>query len=234
MTSLVLPMNHSSLSQACWWLTKRDLLLVLRHRSDAANPLLFFLMVASIFPLGVGPEAAILRQIAPGIIWIAALLATLLSLEAMFRSDFDDGSLEQLILSPYPLPALVLAKTFAHWLATGLPLILLAPLLGLLFGVSGWPLVILLITLLVGTPALSLVGAVGVALTVGLRQGGLLLALLLLPLYVPILIFSAGAVETAAQGLPADGLLYLLSALLVLAATLAPFATSAALSIRMS
>lgn len=234
MSSLALPMNSSTLSQACWWLTKRDLLLVLRHRSDAANPLLFFLMVASIFPLGIGPEATVLRQIAPGIIWIAALLATLLSLEAMFRSDFDDGSLEQLILSPHPLPVLVLAKIFAHWLATGLPLILLAPLLGLLFGISGWPLIVLLITLLVGTPALSLVGAVGVALTVGLRRGGLLLALLLLPLYVPILIFSAGAVETAVQGLPADGQLYLLSALLALAVTLAPIATSAALCIRMS
>ncbi len=234
MNSLAPPMPHSALSQACWWIARRDLLLVLRHRSDAANPLLFFLMVASIFPLGIGPEANTLQQIAPGIIWIAALLATLLSLESIFRSDFDDGSLEQLILSPHPLPLLVLAKTLAHWLATGLPLILLAPLMGLLFGISGWPLVILLITLLLGTPALSLVGSVGVALTVGLRRGGLLLALLLLPLYVPILIFSAGAVEIAAQGLPADGQLYLLSALLVLAATLAPIATSAALCIRMS
>lgn len=234
MSSLAPPMTDSALLQACWWLTKRDLLLVLRHRSDAANPLLFFLMVASIFPLGIGPEADTLRQIAPGIVWIAALLATLLSLEAIFRSDFDDGSLEQLILSPHPLPVLVLAKTFAHWLATGLPLILLAPLLGLLFGISGWPLAILLFTLLLGTPALSLVGSIGVALTVGLRRGGLLLALLLLPLYVPILIFSAGAVEAAAQGLPVEGQLYLLSALLVLAATLSPIATSAALCIRMS
>lgn len=227
-------MPYSTLSHACWWIARRDLLLVLRHRSDAANPLLFFLMVASIFPLGIGPEPNTLQQIAPGIIWIAALLATLLSLEAIFRSDFDDGSLEQLILSPHPLPLLVFAKTFAHWLTTGLPLILLAPLVGLLFGISGWPLAILLMTLLLGTPALSLVGSVGVALTVGLRRGGLLLALLLLPLYVPILIFSAGAVEIAAQGLPVDGQLYLLSALLVLAATLAPIATSAALCIRMS
>lgn len=227
-------MPRSTLFQACWWIVRRDLLLVLRHRSDAANPLLFFLMVASIFPLGVGPEANTLKQIAPGIIWIAALLATLLSLEGIFRSDFDDGSLEQLILSPHPLPLLVLAKTFAHWLTTGLPLILLAPLLGLLFGISGWPLTILLITLLLGTPTLSLVGSVGVALTVGLRRGGLLLALLLLPLYVPILIFSAGAVEIAAQGLSTEGQLYLLTAFLILAATLAPMATSAALCIRMS
>ncbi|CAB1276513.1 heme exporter protein CcmB [Candidatus Nitrosacidococcus tergens] len=225
-------MNESTLFEACWWLVKRDLLLVFRHRSDAANPLLFFLMIASVFPLGIGPEAAVLKQIAPGIIWVSALLATLLSLESIFRSDFNDGSLEQLILSPHPLSFLILAKIFAHWLVTGLPLILLAPLLGLLFGISGWPLVILLITLLISTPALSLVGAVGVALTVGLRQGGLLLTLLLLPLYVPILIFSAGAVETAARGLPTDGQIYLLSALLVLAISLAPMATSSALCIR--
>jgi heme exporter protein B len=159
------------LAYAYGWLIKRDLLQILRHKSDALNPLLFFLMVASLFPLGIGPETATLKRIAPGIIWTAALLATLLSLEAMFRSDFEDGSLEQLILSPHPLAVLVLAKICAHWLATGLPLLLLAPLLGLQFGLSAQGLGVLMLTLLIGTPALSLVGSVGVALTVGLRRG---------------------------------------------------------------
>jgi heme exporter protein B len=206
----------------------------MRHKSDAANPLIFFLMVASLFPLGVGPEAAVLRQIAPGIVWVAALLATLLSLEALFRSDFEDGSLEQLLLSPFPLPALVLAKTFAHWLATGLPLLISAPFMGLLYGLSGETLGVLLITLLLGSPALSLVGSIGVALTVGLRRGGLLLALLLLPLYVPILIFATGAVVAEAQGLPSGAQIYMLAALLCLTLTLSPFATAAALRIRMN
>ena len=221
------------LAYAYGWLIKRDLLQILRHKSDALNPLLFFLMVASLFPLGIGPETATLKRIAPGIIWTAALLATLLSLEAMFRSDFEDGSLEQLILSPHPLAVLVLAKICAHWLATGLPLLLLAPLLGLQFGLSAQGLGVLMLTLLIGTPALSLVGSVGVALTVGLRRGGLLLALLLLPLYVPILIFATGAVETVGRGLPAEAQIYMLCALLVLALTLAPLAASAALRIRM-
>jgi heme exporter protein B len=225
-------MSGTGLRHACGWLVKRDLLLVLRHRSDAANPLLFFLMVASIFPLGVGPETAVLKTIAPGIIWVAALLATLLALEALFRSDFDDGSLEQLLLSPHPLPILVLAKIFAHWLATGLPLLLMAPLLGLQFGLSGQAVQVLLLTLLLGTPALSLVGSVGVALTVGLRRGGLLLTLLLLPLYTPILIFATGAVVAVNQGLPAEAQIYMLGALLVLALTLAPLAAAAALRIR--
>ncbi len=225
-------MSESGLRHACGWLVKRDLLLVLRHRSDAANPLLFFLMVANLFPLGVGPETAVLKTIAPGIIWVAALLATLLALEALFRSDFDDGSLEQLLLSPHPLPVLVLAKIFAHWLATGLPLLLMAPLLGLQFGLSGAAVQVLLLTLLLGTPALSLVGSVGVALTVGLRRGGLLLTLLLLPLYTPILIFATGAVVAVNQGLPAEAQIYMLGALLVLALTLAPLAAAAALRIR--
>jgi len=227
-------MSCRGLTCACGWLIRRDLLMVLRHKSDAANPLLFFLMVASLFPLGVGPEAAVLRQIAPGIVWVAALLSTLLSLEALFRSDFEDGSLEQLLLSPYPLPALVLAKTFAHWLAAGLPLLMLAPFMGLLFGLSGGTLGVLLATLLLGTPALSLVGSIGVALTVGLRRGGLLLALLLMPLYVPILIFATGAVVAESQGLPSSAQVYMLGALLMLALTLSPFATASALRIRVN
>jgi heme exporter protein B len=227
-------MSNSSLANALHWVVKRDLLQVQRHKSDAVQPLLFFIMVTSLFPLGIGPEPNMLRTIAPGILWVAALLATLLSLEAMFRSDFEDGSLEQLILSPYPLPLLVLAKTGAHWLATGLPMLLFAPLLGLQFGLSGQVLTILMLSLLLGSPALSLVGAVGMALTVGLRRGGVLLALLLIPLYVPILIFASGAVAATAQGLPASAQLYMLAALLMLALTLTPFATAAALRIRLS
>jgi heme exporter protein B len=227
-------MTPGSLLHACFWLVRRDLLLVLRHRSDAANPVLFFLMVASLFPLGMGPDADLLRRIAPGVIWVAALLATLMSCEAMFRTDFDDGSLEQLVLSPHPLSILVLAKVSAHWLVTGLPLILLAPVLGIQFGLTPLALGVLMLSLILGTPALSLVGSVGVALTVGLRRGGVLLALLLLPLYVPILIFATGAVESVARGLPGAAQLYMLGALLVLALTLVPFATAAALRIRMS
>jgi heme exporter protein B len=227
-------MQPGTLLDACRWLVKRDLLLVLRQRSDAVNPLLFFLMVASMFPLGIGPDPSTLRLIAPGVIWVAALLATLLSAEAMFRADFDDGALEQLIISPHALPALMLAKVVAHWLITGLPLILLVPLLATLFGLPGDLTVILLWTLILGTPTLSLVGAIGVALTIGLRRGGLLLALLLLPLYVPVLLFATGGVVAQARGLSASGHLYMLAALLTLAVTLAPFATATALKIRMT
>ncbi len=191
-------------------------------------------MVAVMFPMGVGPEPVTLRTIAPGVIWVAALLATLVSAEAMFRSDFDDGSLEQLVLSPHPLPALMLAKIVAHWLITGLPLLLLAPFIALLFGLSAATALTLVLTLLLGTPSLSLIGAIGVALTVGLRRGGILLALLLLPLYVPVLIFATGAVVAETRQLPADAHLYMLAAILALAGTLAPLATAAAIRIRMS
>jgi heme exporter protein B len=227
-------MQAGSLIHACWWLVKRDLLLVFRHRSDAANPLLFFLMVTVMFPIGIGPDPATLRLIAPGVIWVAALLATLVSAEAMFRSDFDDGSLEQLVLSPHPLPVLMGAKVFAHWLITGLPLLLLAPLLALMFGLSVSSAGTLMLTLLLGTPALSLVGAIGVGLTVGLRRGGILLALLLLPLYVPILIFATGAIVAEVRQLPSSAHLYMLSAILTLSATLAPLATALAVRIRMN
>lgn len=212
-------------------LLRRDLLLGFRHRSELANPLLFFVLVVSLFPLGVGPELDLLRKLAPGVIWVAALLATLLSLDAIFRSDFEDGALEQLLVSARPLPVLVLAKVLAHWLVTGLPLLLIAPLLGVLLALPGGALGALLLTLALGTPVLSLVGAIGVALTVGLRKGGALLSLLVLPLYIPVLIFGANAVATAASGLPITGQLYVLAALLVLALTLAPFAAAAALRI---
>ncbi|HYE34717.1 heme exporter protein CcmB [Methylocaldum sp.] len=215
-------------------LLKRDLLLAFRHRGELANPLLFFLIVVTLYPLGVSPEEALLRKIAPGVIWIAALLAALYSLENMFRSDFDDGSLEQMALSPYPLSLLVLAKVMAHWLVSGLPMLLLAPLLALFLSMPTPALTILELTLLIGTPLLSLIGAIGVALTVGLRRGGILLTLLVLPLYIPVLIFATNAVSAAAAGMPVTGQLYFLAAMLVLALTLAPLATAAALRISLS
>jgi len=215
-------------------LLKRDLLLAFRHRGELANPLLFFLMVVTLYPLGVSPEEALLRKIAPGVIWIAALLAALYSLENMFRSDFDDGSLEQMALSPYPLSLLVLAKVLAHWLVSGLPMLLLAPLLALFLSMPSPALTVLELTLLIGTPLLSLIGSIGVALTVGLRRGGILLTLLVLPLYIPVLIFATNAVSAAAAGMPVAGQLYFLAAMLALALTLAPLATAAALRISLS
>lgn len=215
-------------------LLRRDLLLAFRHRGELANPLIFFLMVVTLFPLGVSPEIALLRKIAPGVIWIAALLSALFSLENLFRSDFDDGALEQLLLSPQPLALMVLAKVMAHWLVSGLPMLLFAPVLGLLLAMPADAIWILVATLAIGTPLLSLIGAVGVALTVGLRRGGLLLSLLILPLYVPVLIFATSAVGAAAAGVPVAGQLYLLGALLVLAMMLAPFAIAAALRISLS
>ena len=209
----------------------RDLTLALRHRSELANPLMFFVVVVTLFPLSLGPEKDILVRIAPGIIWVAALLAATLAMEGMFRSDFEDGSLEQILLTPHPPAMLVLAKILAHWLVTGLPLLLVSPLLALLLHLPAPALPVLLGTLALGTPVLSMVGAIGVALTVGLRRGGLLLTLLVLPLYIPVLIFAAGAVDNAAAGLPVAGQLYFLAALLVLAVTLAPLATAASLRI---
>ncbi len=211
---------------------RRDLLLSWRHRAEIANPVLFFFMVSSTFPLGLGPEPEMLRAIGAGAIWIAALFSTLLALEQMFRPDLDDGSLEQLLLSPHPLTVLVLAKVVAHWLTTGLPLLFLAPVVALQFGLEGQTILILMLTLVLGTPALSLIGAVGVALTAGLRSGGLLLTLLVLPLYLPLLIFGTGAADAARRGLPPTAHLYMLAAVLVLALTLAPLATSAALRTR--
>ncbi|MEN9848256.1 MAG: hypothetical protein RL368_996 [Pseudomonadota bacterium] len=215
-------------------LLKRDLLLAYRRRSELANPLLFFVMVVSLFPLGVSPESKVLQTIAPGIIWVAALLAALLSLDTLFRSDFEDGSLEQMVLSHHSLPLLVLAKVLAHWLVAGLPLLVIAPFLGVLLFLPNDAMFPLMVTLLLGTPVLSLIGAIGVALTVGLRRGGVLLSLLVLPLYIPVLIFAASAVATAGTGLPIAGQLYFLAALLTLSLTLAPFAAAAALRISLS
>ena len=227
-------MTSDSLLRAFTLLLKRDLTLAMRHRAEMINPLLFFVLVTSLFPLGIGADPKLLQAVGPGVIWVAALLAALLSLEGIFRSDFEDGTLEQFLLSSHPVSVLVLAKVLAHWLITGLPLLVISPLLGVLLGLPGDAIIILLVTLTLGTPVLSLIGAVGVALTVGLRKGGMILSLLVLPLYVPLLIFAANAVDTAAAGLPVTAHLSLISALLVLSLSLSPLATAAALRISLS
>jgi heme exporter protein B len=208
---------------------RRDLVLAMRRRSEIANPVLFFILVITLFPLGIGAQPKLLLAIAPGIIWVSALLATMLSLDSLFRSDFDDGSLEQILLSPYPTSILVLSKISAHWLTTGLPLLVVAPLLAVFLGMPNQSLSILLLTLLLGTPILSLIGAVGVALTVGLRRGGMILSLLVLPLYVPVLIFASNAVEMASSGLPVTAQINILISMLLMALVLAPWPTAAAL-----
>ncbi len=210
---------------------RRELLLALRRRSDVATALAFFVIVASLFPLAIGPEPQRLRQIGPGVLWVGALLSTLLGLHRMFGDDFADGTLEQMLLSPTPLAWLIGGKIAAHWLVAGLPLVLLAPLLGLQFALPGPALALLTVALLLGTPLLSLVGAIGAALTLGARGGGALLALLVLPLYVPALVFGAGALTAQATGLDYTGHLALLGAMLVMALFLAPLATAAAVRI---
>lgn len=218
-----------SLSNAFFAIIRRDLILALRRRSEIANPLLFFILVITLFPLGIGAQPHLLQAIAPGIIWVSALLAAMLSLDSLFRSDFDDGSLEQILLSAHPSSLLVLAKIIAHWLVTGLPLLFVAPLLAVLLGMPSHSIGILLLTLLLGTPVLSLIGAIGVALTVGLRRGGMILSLLVLPLYVPVLIFASNAVEMAGSGLPVNAQINILISIFVIALVLAPWPTSAAL-----
>ncbi|MDP2196283.1 MAG: heme exporter protein CcmB [Rhodocyclaceae bacterium] len=210
---------------------RRDLLLAMRRKSEVLTALFFFIIVASLFPLGIGPESDLLRKIAPGIIWVAALLATMLGLARLFAPDHADGTLEQMVLSPTPLGLLVTGKIAAHWITTGLPLVLLAPVLGIQFDLDVGALGVLVVALLLGTPLLSLIGAIGAALTLGVRGGGVLLSLLVLPLYVPALIFGAGAVESHVSGLGAGGHLSLLAALLALAAFFAPWAATAALRI---
>jgi heme exporter protein B len=210
---------------------RRDLLLAMRRKSEVLTALFFFIIVVSLFPLGIGPETALLRKIAPGILWVAALLATMLGLARLFAPDHADGTLEQMVLAPTPLGLLVTGKITAHWITTGLPLVLLAPVLGIQFDLDTGALGILVVALLLGTPLLSLIGAIGAALTLGLRGGGVLLSLLVLPLYVPALIFGAGAVEAHIAGLGAGGHLSLLAALLALAVFFAPWATTAALRI---
>ncbi|MCU5772836.1 heme exporter protein CcmB [Erwiniaceae bacterium BAC15a-03b] len=214
-----------------WRVIKRELQIAFRSSAEIINPLWFFLIVITLFPLGIGPEPQLLARIAPGIVWVAALLASLLALERLFRDDFMDGSLEQLLLLPTPLPIIVTGKIVAHWMITGLPLLLLSPLAALLLSLDFASWRAMALTLLLGTPTLSFLGAIGVALTVGLRRGGVLLSLLVLPLAIPVLIFATAAIDAAAMGLPIDGYLAILGAMLAGSATLAPFATAAALRI---
>lgn len=220
-----------SYSKAFSLLLKRDLTIAFRHRDDILNPLLFFIIVVTLFPLGVGPESNMLSRIAPGIIWVAALLSTLLSLDRLFKNDFNDGALEQMLLSPQPIFILVLAKIVAHWLITGLPLIIIAPVLAVLLHLHEASYLALFLTLLIGTPVLSFIGAIGAALTVGIKKGGVLLSLIVLPLYIPVLIFATSAIDTAAMNLPYSGQLAIIAALFFMSLTLAPFAVSSALKV---
>ncbi len=217
--------------KALVYLVKRDVLLAFRRRADVLVTLFFFMIVSALFPLGVGPEPALLRTMAPGILWVGALLASMLSLGRLFALDFADGTLEQMLLSAEPLSVMVTGKVLAHWLTSGLPLVLVAPLLALQFDLPGPAIAVLLASLLIGTPVLSLLGAIGAALTLGVRGGGVLVAILVLPLYVPILIFGAGAVGAQLNGLESSGHLLLLGGLLAASAALAPWAASVALRI---
>ncbi|RMO79233.1 heme exporter protein CcmB [Pseudomonas syringae group genomosp. 3] len=209
----------------------REARLLARRPAELANPLVFFALVIALFPLAIGPDTQLLQALSPGLVWVAALLAVLLSLDGLFRSDFEDGSLEQWVLSPHPLALLVLGKVLAHWVFSGLALVLLSPLLALMLGLPAQCLPVLMFSLLLGTPVLSLLGAVGAALTVGLKRGGVLLALLILPLYIPVLILGSAALQAALQGMPATGYLMWLGSLTVLAITLTPFAIAAGLKI---
>jgi heme exporter protein B len=213
------------------WALARDLKLALRSRAELGVQLLFYVIVVTLFPLATTPERNLLATMGPGVLWVAALLASLLSLPRLFAADHADGTLEQIALSPYPLEALVSGKILAHWLTTGLPVALMAPLLGLQYYMDGESLAVLMAALLLGTPILSLLGAIGAALTLGLRAGGSLLALLILPLYVPVLIFGAGAVDAARAGLGVTANLSLLGAGLLIAVVGAPFAAAAAVRI---
>jgi len=213
------------------WIVRRDVTLAWRRRTDLFTTLIFFVIVIALFPLGIGPELDTLRLIAPGVMWVGALLASMLALEQLFSADHRDGSLEQLLLTPQPLGVIVLGKVIAHWLITGLPLVVLAPVLGLQYDMSAESLKVMVIALLLGTPTLSLLGAIGAALTLGLRTGGILVALLVLPLYIAVLIFGAGAVEATASGLGGQAHLSMLGAILLVALLATPIATSAALRI---
>lgn len=213
------------------WIIKRDLLLAIRRQSDVLTTLFFFIIVVSLFPLSVGPEMNMLRTMAPGVVWVAALLASMLSLGRMFSNDYLDGTLEQMLLSPQSLSFLVLGKTLAHWLVTGVPLVLMAPVLGIQYDLPVDALLVLTATLLLGTPVLSLIGAIGAALTLGLRGGGVLVSLLVLPLYIPILIFGAGAVEANMAGVGFDAHLSLIGAFLLVSLVFAPWAAASSLRV---
>jgi heme exporter protein B len=226
-------MNKLSLIGLLSLVIRRDLVLAMRRRADVLTTLIFFVIVVSLFPLGVGPEMDMLRKMAPGVVWVAALLASMLSLGRMFSADYLDGTLEQMMLVPQSLSVLVLAKILAHWMVSGLPLVIMAPVLGLQFDMSAQALWVLIAALLLGTPILSMIGAVGAALTLGLRGGGALVSLLVLPLCIPVLIFGAGAVEAVVSGTSVGSHLSLLGALLVMALAFTPWITAIALRISM-
>ena len=213
------------------WIVWRDLMLAWRRRADMLSTVFFFVIVVSLFPLGIGPETQLLRTIAPGVVWVAALLASMLSLNRIFENDYHDGTLEQMLLTPQPLYLVILGKVLAQWLVSEVPLVLIAPLLGVQFDLSPNTLLILFVSLLIGTPVLSLIGSIGAALTLGLRSSSVLIALLILPLYIPALIFGAGAVDASIIGVSPQPNIYLLGALLILSLGFAPWATSAALRI---
>jgi heme exporter protein B len=213
------------------WIIKRDLLLAMRRQSDVLTILFFFIIVVSLFPLSVGPEMNMLRTMAPGVVWVAALLASMLSLGRMFSNDYLDGTLEQMLLSPQSLSLLVLGKALAHWLVTGVPLVLMAPVLGIQYDLPADALFVLAAALLLGTPVLSLIGAIGAALTLGLRGGGVLVSLLVLPLYIPVLIFGAGAVEANMSGVEFDAHLSLIGAFLLVSLVFAPWAAASSLRV---
>jgi len=224
----------SSLFNAFGAVIKRDLLLAYRFRAELINPLAFFVMVITLFPLALGAEIALLKRIAPAIIWVAALLASLMSIESLFRADYDDGSLELMVMTPHPLSILVLAKVIGHWLVSSVPLLFIAPLMGMMLHMDTDIIGVLMLSLLLGTPVLSLIGGIAVALTLGLRKGGALLAILVLPLYVPILIFASSAIDAAMTGFPVSGHLSMMCAILFLALTLTPLPTAAALKMSLS
>ncbi|UAA38136.1 heme exporter protein CcmB [Paraneptunicella aestuarii] len=217
--------------QVFWAMFKRDWVLAFRQNAEFLQPVLFCLLVVTMFPLGIGPSPQTLQKVGPGIIWVAALLASLLALEKLFKQDFLDGSLEQLILTPYPLPLLALAKITVHWVVSALPLLLLSPILALFLNLTWDMYWALLFTLLLGTPLMSLIGAIAVALTAGLNKGGTLLGLLLLPVYIPLLIFATATVESASLNLPYLAQLAIIAAMLLLALALAPFAVAHAIKV---
>ncbi len=215
-----------------WQTLKRDLQIAMRNPSSVMNPLLFFVISISLFPLAISPEAQVLSQIAAGIIWVASMLAVLLSLNSLFHGDFENGVLEQMSTSHHSLPLLILAKIAAHWLMTGVPIILLSPLLGILLFLESDSIQVLMLTLLLATPSLSLIGSIGASLIVGIKNSGMLLSLLILPLYIPILIFASSAVSQAQFGLEISGQLYFLGAIFMASLISAPFVS--ALSLRIS
>jgi len=226
-------MNNLSLMSMLGVMIRRDLLLAMRRRADVLTSLVFFVMVVSLFPLAVGSEMDLLRKMAPGVVWVSALLASMLSLGRMFAADYRDGTLEQTLLAPQSVSILVFGKIVAHWMLSGLPLVLIAPVLGLQFDMSGESILVLIVSLLIGTPVLSLIGAFGAALTLGLRGGGVLVSLLVLPLCIPVLIFGAGAVTSVTSGVSASSNLALLGSFLLLSLLFTPWVSAQALRISM-